>query len=58
MPEIFLLPLEDQFVVFILDRNDFTLPAGIVERIVRSIYITGVPGTQENILSVICERKK
>ncbi len=44
---------EDQFVIFSLDRNDFALPAGIVERIIRSINITGVPGMQENVLGVI-----
>lgn len=47
------MPLKDQFMVFTLDRNDFALPAGIIERIIRSVYITGVPGTKQNILGVI-----
>jgi chemotaxis signal transduction protein len=44
---------EDRFVVFTLDRNDFAIPAGIIDRIIRSIYITGVPGMHENILGMI-----
>lgn len=44
---------EDQFVIFSLDGNDFALPAGIIERIVRSVNITGVPGSQANVLGVI-----
>jgi len=53
MPEINSLPLEDQLVVFTLDRNDFALPVGIIDRIIRSVSITSVPGTQENVLGVI-----
>ena len=58
MPEINPFTLKDQFVVFTLDRNDFALPAGIVDRIIRSVNITSVPGTQENVLGVINVHKQ
>ena len=44
---------EDQFVIFSLDGNDFALPVGTVDRIVRAVNITGVPGAKENLLGVI-----
>jgi purine-binding chemotaxis protein CheW len=53
MPEINKSTLGDQFVAFTLDRNDFALPAGIVDRIIRSVNITSVPGTLKNVLGVI-----
>ncbi len=45
--------LAGQFVVFTLDKNYFALPVKIVNRIVRSIMITKVPGLHENIIGVI-----
>ena len=45
--------LAGQFVVFTLDKNYFALPVKIVNRIVRSILITKVPGLHENIIGVI-----
>lgn len=50
-PELF--TTEDQFVIFSLDRQDFALPAGFVDRIIRSIFITSMPGIEENIMGVI-----
>jgi purine-binding chemotaxis protein CheW len=44
---------EDQFVIFSLDRNDFALPVGIIDRIIRSVNITVVPGAKEIILGMI-----
>ncbi len=45
--------LAGQFVVFTLDKNYFALPVKSVNRIVRSIMITKVPGMHENIIGVI-----
>jgi purine-binding chemotaxis protein CheW len=44
---------EDQFVIFSLDRNDFALPVGIIDRIICSVNVTGVPGTKETFLGMI-----
>jgi purine-binding chemotaxis protein CheW len=51
--EINFLNPEDQFVSFILDEYNFAVPVGIVERIVRSVIITPIPGTPENVLGVV-----
>jgi purine-binding chemotaxis protein CheW len=44
---------EDRYVVFQLDEHFFALPVGIVERIVRVVNITPVPGSPDHILGVI-----
>ena len=47
------LTLADHFVVFTLDQLNFALPVSIVDRIVRTVKITPVPGTPVSILGVI-----
>lgn len=44
---------EDRIVVFKLDEHFFALPVRIVDRIVRTVYITPVPGSPDHILGVI-----
>lgn len=44
---------ESRYVVFKLDEHFFALPVGIVERIVRTVYITPVPGSPDHILGII-----
>jgi len=44
---------EDRYVVFKLDEYFFALPVRIVDRIVRAVYITPVPGSPAHILGVI-----
>jgi purine-binding chemotaxis protein CheW len=44
---------EDRYVVFKLDEHFFALPVGIVERIVRVVNITPVPGSPAHIFGVI-----
>lgn len=51
--EIDSIIMADHFVVFTLDEHYFALPVSIVERIVRSVIITPVPGTPENVLGVV-----
>jgi len=44
---------EDRYVVFQLDEHFFALPVSMVERVVRAVYITPVPGSPAHILGVI-----
>jgi purine-binding chemotaxis protein CheW len=44
---------KDRYVVFKLDEHFFALPVGIVERIVRVVNITPMPGSSDHILGVI-----
>ena len=44
---------KDRYVVFKLDEHFFALPVGIVERIVRVVNITPMPGSPDHILGVI-----
>jgi len=44
---------KDSYVVFKLDAHFFALPVGIVERIVRVVNITPMPGSPDHILGVI-----
>jgi purine-binding chemotaxis protein CheW len=44
---------KDRYVVFKLDVHFFALPVGIVERIVRVVNITPMPGSSDHILGVI-----
>ncbi|MCK4344852.1 MAG: purine-binding chemotaxis protein CheW [Bacteroidales bacterium] len=45
--------MEGHFVIFTLDQLNFALPVGLVERIVRAVIITPVPGTPESVIGVI-----